>query len=74
MMPGLDGVETLTEIKKNKDWANIPVVMVTAGSDPSAVADCRSLGATDIITKPFMPKRLVNSIEKAISAPVALGA
>ncbi len=74
MMPGLDGVETLTEIKKNKDWQDIPVVMVTAGSDPSAVDDCRVLGATDIITKPFMPRRLVNSIEKAMAAPLAVGA
>jgi len=30
MMPGMDGFELLKEIKQNPDWANIPVIVITA--------------------------------------------
>lgn len=50
MMPGLDGIEACKALKKEKETAGIPVIMVTGYPDQKE----RSLaaGAIDFITKP----------------------
>jgi len=51
MMPGMDGLETLAELKKVDD--DLPAVMITAyASVETAIAAMKS-GAFDYITKPF---------------------
>jgi two-component system, response regulator, stage 0 sporulation protein F len=60
-MPGLDGIATLTELRRLDD--NLPIVMMTAGSPRAArigrkdntdyLALARTLGATETIEKPF---------------------
>lgn len=51
LMPDIDGINVLREIKKNNE--NIIVIMLTAISDISTAVDAMKLGAYDYITKPF---------------------
>jgi two-component system response regulator PilR (NtrC family) len=51
MMPGIDGIETLEELKKIDD--ELPVVMITAFASVETALAAMKRGAFDYITKPF---------------------
>lgn len=63
MMPGMDGIETCTEIRKFPGLKNSIVIFLTArGEDYSQIAGFEA-GADDYITKPIRPKVLVSRIK-----------
>ncbi len=62
MMPGLDGPGTLARFKADPVLAAIPVVFVTAKTLPSELVRFRALGASDVISKPFDPMRLLDQV------------
>ena len=49
VMPGMDGPATLVQLRQDPDTAAIPVVFLTANTDPKEIAHYRSLGAVDVI-------------------------
>jgi DNA-binding NtrC family response regulator len=59
MMPQMDGVELLKQIKSfNPD---IKVIMMTAFSTLDRTLECEKLGADDYVTKPFISLRDVEN-------------
>ena len=52
MMPGMDGFEVCRRIKSDPAIAHIPVVMVTALSEPADKIQGLEAGADDFLTKP----------------------
>jgi two-component system OmpR family response regulator len=62
MMPGMDGVATLGALRADPATAQIPIVFMTARSQPAEIARYRSLGALDVITKPFDPLVLADQV------------
>tara|TARA_B100000609_G_scaffold180125_1_gene160467 strand:- start:37858 stop:38247 length:390 start_codon:yes stop_codon:yes gene_type:complete len=62
MMPGMDGPSTLRELRKMPEFTNIPVIFMTARVQPHEVAEYKELGALDVISKPFDPMTLSNTI------------
>lgn len=66
-MPNMDGVQTLTEIKKvNQDAA---VVMCSAQNQPQTIMGALQAGASDFIIKPFQPKRVLEVVRNVIGSP-----
>lgn len=64
-MPGMDGIETLKEIKK--EFPNLPVVMITGhGTIESAVVATKS-GAFDFLEKPLSIDRVIITINNALN-------
>ena len=53
MMPGMDGISVLKQIKKNPDYKSIPVIMLTAKNQQENIIKGLNNGAADYITKPF---------------------
>ena len=51
MMPVMNGFEVLEALKKDPDYRNIPVIVLTA--EKSAELQALQMGAADFITKPF---------------------
>lgn len=52
MMPGMDGFEVCRRIRGNPGSMHLPVIMVTALSDPSDRVQGLEAGADDFLTKP----------------------
>jgi len=64
-MPGMDGLETLRQIKQQD--VNARVVMATAYASIELAVDAMKLGATDFVRKPMTPKVLRNAVSAALS-------
>lgn len=59
-MPGLNGIETLRELKKIRP--EVSVIMITAYRDAEKVVEAFRLGAYDCIFKPFDLKYLRQAV------------
>lgn len=65
-MPGLDGHQLLTAIRR--EWPDLPVILMTAyGTVAQAVSAMRG-GATDYIVKPFDAQALIAMTQRQLSA------
>jgi putative two-component system response regulator len=62
-MPGMNGYEAIKKLKEEKKTKDIPVVFLTARTDPGSEFEGLSLGAIDYIIKPFSPPLLLKRIE-----------
>ena len=67
MMPGMDGLQVLTVLKKNLGASSIPVIMLTALEEDEIMNKAKLTGAVDFITKPFNTEMLLDAINKYIS-------
>jgi two-component system phosphate regulon response regulator PhoB len=66
MMPGIDGWETLTRLKRDAATANIPVVIFTAREHSRGHQKSAEMGAVDYFRKPFEPDELIELVEKHV--------
>ncbi|MCB2113658.1 MAG: response regulator [Parvularculaceae bacterium] len=58
MMPGINGIDVLKEIRKTHSQSDLPVIMVTAKSEEETVVEALDAGANDFLTKPIAIKIL----------------
>jgi len=66
LMPGIDGIELLKEVKTN--FGDIPVVLITGHQSIETAKDAIHWGAFDYITKPFNDLNFVlHAIKRAVS-------
>ena len=65
-MPGMDGFETLTELRKTDKGKDIPVIFLTADEKEGTEVKGLSLGAMDFVKKPFVPEVLTIRVRHII--------
>jgi two-component system alkaline phosphatase synthesis response regulator PhoP len=70
MMPEMDGLEVLSQLKSDKRTENIPVFMLTAKGMASDVGKALYAGADDYIVKPFEPKELGETVKHKLGKTV----
>ena len=58
MMPEMNGYELMAELKKEPNFKEIPIIMVTAKDKDSEVLEGYQVGADYYITKPFTIRQL----------------
>jgi len=67
MMPKIDGFRFLEKIKKKKEEAKIPIILLTNLSQKKDIDKGLAMGADDYLVKAhFMPSEVVEKIEKLI--------
>lgn len=70
MMPGIDGWETLTRLKRDPATSGIPVVIFTAREHSRGHQKSTEMGAADYFRKPFEPDELVDLVKKHVGETV----
>ena len=70
MMPEMDGLTALSEIRKR---SNIPVILLTAKSEDTDIILGLNLGADDYITKPFSPLEVTARVRSQLRRYLKLG-
>jgi two-component system alkaline phosphatase synthesis response regulator PhoP len=63
MLPGLDGIELLSRLRRESD---VYVILLTARTEETDKIVGLSVGADDYVTKPFSPRELVARIKAAL--------
>jgi two-component system alkaline phosphatase synthesis response regulator PhoP len=63
MLPGIDGIELLSRLRRESD---VYVIMLTARTDETDKIVGLSVGADDYVTKPFSPRELVARVKAAL--------
>lgn len=66
MLPGLDGVEVCTQIRKS---SGVPIIMLTARTETEDVVRGLEAGADDYVVKPFNPVELKARVRARLRAP-----
>ena len=66
IMPDMDGITTLHELRKNPSTENIPVIFMTTKGMFDEFEEMKKLGALAVITKPFDPEKLADQIRKIL--------
>jgi DNA-binding response OmpR family regulator len=66
MLPGMDGVEICSSIKKEPATQGTLIVMVTAKGEESDIVLGLGVGADDYISKPFSPRELVARVKAVL--------
>jgi len=67
MMPKMDGFEVCRLLKADPKTRNIPVIMLTASSDPHLNQKAFEAGAAACLTKPYRKVTLVNCVDMALA-------
>ncbi len=65
MMPGMDGPTTLAELRQLSGLESTPIIFMTAKVQPQEVEYFKSLGAVEVIAKPFDPMGLADQVREA---------
>jgi CheY-like chemotaxis protein len=67
MMPVMDGNETTRRIRRMPDWANIPIVAVSASAGTEDERKCRETGASAFLAKPIDHDALLRTVGNLLS-------
>jgi signal transduction histidine kinase len=63
MMPEMDGMETCQKLKSNTETAEIPVIFLSALTDPESRTGALAIGGVDFIIKPFDEEELIARVK-----------
>ncbi len=62
MLPGISGTEILKQLRADSRWRALPCIVLTAAGYDALLREVESLGVTEIMTKPFSPRRLLERV------------
>jgi CheY-like chemotaxis protein len=63
MMPVMDGITAIREIRKRSEWKRLPIIALTAKAMPNDREECLRAGADDYIAKPLDIDKLFSLIK-----------
>jgi two-component system, OmpR family, alkaline phosphatase synthesis response regulator PhoP len=66
VMPGLNGLQTLEEVRKQRSYTELPVILLTAQAKDDDVLGGYQRGADYYLTKPLKPAALLNIVDYLI--------
>jgi DNA-binding response OmpR family regulator len=69
MMPRKSGLEVLRVLREEERFKSLPIVILTAGGNAQDLRAATDLGATEVLTKPFSPKKLYALVARLTQIP-----
>lgn len=67
-MPGGGGLDVIRKIRMNTKTLTLPIVVLTASTDPKVESEARALGADEFLTKPVNVELLHAALLRALGA------
>ncbi len=67
MMPNLDGLTFVKALKNRAETKHIPIIFLTAKSDPLSMIEGINVGAKFYITKPFQIEDVLTKVNKVLN-------
>jgi DNA-binding response OmpR family regulator len=71
MLPGMSGADILRRLRAEPRWAALPCIVLTAAGQEAQLRDVEALGASEVMTKPFSPRRLLARVHDHIAGAAA---
>jgi two-component system chemotaxis response regulator CheY len=68
MMPDMDGLAALKQLKESEATRGIPVIMITASAQALTRQEAEASGAALFFTKPFSPTQLLEDIKRLLTS------
>jgi len=65
-MPGMNGIEFIRRCRSLEAFKFTPIVMLTTDYDETLKQECRNVGASGWLVKPFNPVLLLETVKKFI--------
>jgi DNA-binding response OmpR family regulator len=66
----MSGIDVLRVMRADVRWATLPCIVLTAAGQDAQLRETEALGVSEIMTKPFSPRRLLSRVQ-AYTAPAA---
>jgi len=66
-LKGRGGLELCGTLRREVDWGDMPIVLLSAASDPEARVEALAHGADDLVTKPFSPRELMARVQRLVA-------
>ncbi len=68
MMPKMDGMGFLKELREGEAASDVPVIALTAMAHKEFVVNALKYGVKDYVTKPFNPNTLLLKVQKVVQS------
>ncbi len=72
MMPRVDGLQLLEQVKRDARWQDLPVLMISSMAPEEGTVKSLGMGACDFISKPFRVKELLARVDAHLRTGKAL--
>jgi CheY-like chemotaxis protein len=69
LMPGIDGPTTCERLKADEATRDIPVIFLTANTQPHEIDHYLAIGALGVLKKPFDPMTLAAEVRRILGEP-----
>ena len=66
-MPRMNGLEMISDLRKVPEYAHTPMLVLTTESGGDKKLAGRNAGATGWMVKPFVPEKLLQTLQRVIS-------
>lgn len=69
MLPGISGIELITQVRQNATTARMPIVMISGHSNYAMDARAKTAGADAFLNKPFTLLQLRTTVHDLVTDP-----
>ncbi|MCL1928639.1 MAG: response regulator [Treponema sp.] len=66
-MPNISGFEFLKDIRRIPSYIDVPIIIVSSKSGEEFDNQVKTSGVADVLSKPVVPEKLIETIEKHLS-------
>ncbi len=74
MLPGISGIELITQVRANAAWARVPIVMISGHNNYAMDARAKSAGANVFLNKPFTLAQLRSTVQTLLDGRLSVAA
>ena len=72
MLPGISGIELITQVRQNGATSRMPIVMISGHNNYAMDARAKAAGANAFLNKPFTLSQLRTTVQQLLADPLTV--